>query len=153
MARSHAAARPTLLFRCQSQPRPEPRDQPPCWASRDLHCGSTLSDSTSTTCAWLRLPVRPTCTAGEDGQGRRGRRLYFAVLTESGAVEAFGESVCVLCLLLFQRSLVTLGAASKTNCSIRRVNHGSCFGYIGSTFDIWRILPDSVSRGFTHVPK
>lgn len=62
----------------------------PCWASRDPLCDSTLSRTTSTTCAWLRLSPRRTCATGEEGQGRRS----------------------ALCLLLFQRSLVTLGAAS-----------------------------------------
>lgn len=171
MARSHAAARPTLRFPCQSQPRPEPRERPP---AGDAGTSAAHKAPPPLRLHSERLHVNNMCLAptsrpshlhdrGRRSKTRRGRRLCFAVLTLSQAQsgsEALGKiwqlfvfvSVCVcscvcsgacccVCCSSIQRSLVTLGAASKPNCSARRVNHGSCFGHIGYTFiDIWEII-------------
>lgn len=137
---------------------------PPLLTKRSHRCGFTLSGSTSTTCVWPPTS-RPSHLhdRGRRSKTRRGRRLCFAALTLSQAQsgsEALGKiwqlfvfvsvfvcscvcsgACCCVCCSSIQRSLVTLGAASKTNCSARRVNHGSCFGYIGYTFiDIWEII-------------
>lgn len=136
MARSHAAARPTLRFPCQSQPRPEPRERPP---AGDAGTSAAHKAPPPLRLHSERLHVNNMCLAptsrpshlhdrGRRSKTRRGRRLCFAVLTLSQAQsgsEALGKiwqlfvfvSVCVcscvcsgallLCLPLFHPALLS----------------------------------------------